>query len=328
MNILILVTVVVLTVVALGGAGFAFAGAGSDRARARVAAIGKAKTAAVTTKSAAEDIMSRRKSVQVVLKELELRQSQEKNKQRPSLRRRIEQAGLSITPRSYWIYSGIAGMVAAVLAFLAVPWIIAAVLAGFAFALGAPRWVLVFLKARRQKAFTREFASAVEAIVRSVKTGLPVHEALRLVGSEIPEPVGGEFRLLTDSLKLGITMEDGIKRMFDRMPTAEVNFFGIVMSIQTKSGGNLSEALSNLAGVLRDRKRLVNKIRALSSEAKAGAIIIGSMPPGVMIMVYITTPDYMKVLLLTDIGNLLLMGCAVWMVLGILVMKKMIAIKY
>ena len=164
--------------------------------------------------------------------------------------------------------------------------------------------------------------------MRSVKTGLPVHEALKLVGSEIPEPVGGEFRLLTDSLKLGITMDEGIKRMYDRVGTPEVNFFGIVMAIQAKAGGNLSEALSNLAGVLRDRKRLINKIKALSSEAKAGAIIIGSMPPGVMVMVYITTPDYIKILFNYEIGNLLLMGCAVWMTLGIIVMKKMIAIKY
>jgi tight adherence protein B len=328
MNVVMLVTVVVLAVIAVGGGVLAFAGAGSDRARARVAAIGKPKTPGRSSKGTAEDILSRRKSVQVVLKELEMKQSQEKKRQHPSLRRRIEQAGLSITERNFWIYSGIAGVTAAVLAFVVVQWISAAILAGFAFSLGVPRWVLSFLKARRQKAFTKEFAPAVEAIVRSVKTGLPVNEALRLVGSEIPEPVGGEFRLLTDSLKLGITMEDGLKRMFDRMPTAEVNFFGIVMSIQQKSGGNLSEALSNLAGVLRDRKRLVNKIRALSSEAKAGAIIIGSMPPGVAIMVYITTPAYMKVLFTTDFGNLLLLGCGVWMALGIMVMKKMINIKY
>lgn len=328
MNIVMLVTAAVLTVIALGGGVLAFSGAGSDRARARVAAIGKPKTASRTSKGTAEEILSRRKSVQVVLKELEMKQSQEKKRQRPSLRRRIEQAGLSITERTFWICSGISGATAAVLAFVAVQWISAAVLAGFAFALGAPRWFLSFLKARRQKAFTKEFAPAIEAIVRSVKTGLPVNEALKLVGSEIPEPVGGEFRLLTDSLKLGITMEDGLKRMFDRMPTAEVNFFGIVMAIQQKSGGNLSEALSNLAGVLRDRKRLVNKIRALSSEAKAGAIIIGSMPPGVAIMVYITTPAYMKVLFTTEFGNLLLLGCGVWMALGIAVMKKMIDIKY
>jgi len=326
MDILLLTAVVVLTIIALGGAGFAFAGAGNDRARSRVAAIGKTRSATRTAKGATDDIMNRRKNVQVVLKELE--QRQQKSKLRPSLRRRIEQAGLSITERNYWIYSGFAGLAAAAGAFLAVNSIVAAVLAGFAFTVGIPRWVLSLLKVRRQKAFTKEFAPAVEAIVRSVKTGLPVNEALKLVGSEIPEPVGGEFRLLTDSLKLGITMEDGIRRMFDRMPTSEVNFFGIVMSIQQKSGGNLSEALSNLAGVLRDRKRLVNKIRALSSEAKAGAIIIGSMPPGVMAMVYITTPKYMNVLFTTDVGNLLVMGCAVWMVLGILVMKKMIAIKY
>ena len=321
----LLITVAVLLLLTIGGLAFAFADSRSDRARARVAAIGKSKSSG-RTGSSAEQGPQRRKDMQAILKELEKQQSQ--HRIRPTLRRRIEQAGLTITPRTFWIISGAAGIVAALLALLMTHSLIAGLLAGFAFVLGVPRWVLSFLKNRRLKAFTREFAPAVEAIVRSVKTGLPVNEALKLVGSEIPEPVGGEFRRLTESLKLGITMDDGIKRMFDRVPTAEVNFFGIVMGIQQKSGGNLSEALTNLAGVLRDRKRLVNKIRALSSEAKAGAIIIGSMPPGVMLMVYFTTPDYIGILFRTPIGNLLLMGCAVWMALGITVMKKMIAIKY
>ncbi len=325
MNIPMLLAVAVLAALALGGAVFAFRGASTDRQRARVAAIGTGKSGTRNAKSA-DDIQKRRNNVQAVLKEMEKKQTQQKV--RPSLRRRIEQAGLSITARMYWVYSGIAGLGAAAGALLMTHWLTATLLAGFGFGLGFPRWVLSFLKFRRQKAFTHEFAPAVEAIVRSVKTGLPVNEALRLVGSEIPEPVGGEFRLLTDSLKLGITMDEGIKRMYDRMPTSEVNFFGIVMAIQQKAGGNLSEALGNLAGVLRDRKRLVNKIKALSSEAKAGAIIIGAMPPGVMGMVYITTPDYMKILFTTDLGNLLLMACAAWMAIGVMVMKKMISIKY
>ena len=164
--------------------------------------------------------------------------------------------------------------------------------------------------------------------MRSVKSGLPVGEALKVVASEIQEPVRGEFKLLNESLKVGVTMEEGLKRMFERMPTPEVNFFGIVMIIQQKSGGNLSEALGNLAGVLRDRKRLQGKIRAMSSEAKAGAMIIGSLPPGVTALIYITTPSYIEPLFSVELGNLMLIGCVVWMSLGIFVMKKMVSFKY
>ncbi|MDE2475912.1 MAG: type II secretion system F family protein [Alphaproteobacteria bacterium] len=247
---------------------------------------------------------------------------------RADLQKRIERAGLTITVRNYWVASGISGVVAAFVSLLFVHSIIAFVLAGFAGGLGLPRWVLTFLTTRREQAFTREFAPAMDAIVRSVKSGLPVIEALKLVATEIPQPVGGEFQLLTDSLKVGLTMEQSIRRMYQRMPTPEVNFFGIVMSMQSKSGGNLSEALGNLAGVLRDRKRLKDKIRAMSSEARTGAVIIGSMPPGVMLLVYVTTPSYMAPMFSTEIGNALLVGCVVWMGIGTLVMKKMIAMKF
>jgi tight adherence protein B len=268
----------------------------------------------------------RRKNVHAMLKELEKQQAQRKT--RPSLRRQLEQAGLTISVKTYWIYSGVAGLVAGIGAFVAVHAIYAMPLAAFAFAFGVPRWVLGFLKARREKAFTREFAPAIDTIVRSVKSGLPVNEALKLVASEIPEPVRGEFRALTEGLKVGVTMEEGLKRMFERMPTAEVNFFGIVMTIQQKSGGNLSEALGNLAGVLRDRKRLQSKIRAMSSEAKSGAMIIGSLPPGVCVMIYVMSPTYIVPMFTTQMGNLMLLGCGVWMTVGILVMKKMVSFKY
>src|SRR4030095_7207433 len=118
--------------------------------------------------------------------------------------------------------------------------------------------------------------------------------ALKVVASEISEPAKGEFKLLNESLKVGVTMEDGLKRMFERMPTPEVNFFGIVMTIQQKTGGHLSEALTNLSTVLRDRKRMQGKIRAMSSEAKAGASIIGSLPPGVAALIFFTTPAFIE----------------------------------
>src|SRR6195952_3124701 len=135
----------------------------------------------------------------------------------------------------------------------------------FATGLGLPRWVLGFLKRRREKAFTNEFANAIDVIVRSVKSGLPPNETLRIVARELPDPCGSEFSRLVESLKVGVSLDQGVKKMYDSMPTAQVAFFGIVMTIQQKSGGNLSEALGNLSSVLRDRKRLVGKIKAMSS---------------------------------------------------------------
>jgi tight adherence protein B len=315
-----------LGVMALGGVVFAFAGMGGEKARKRVAAVAQPNISGRVLKGNADANQQRRKNVQAMLKELEKQNAQKKR--RPSLRRRIEQAGLTITPRSYWIASGLTGAGAALGTFFAGAPVYAVPLAGFAFALGLPRWILAFLKSRREKAFTREFAPAIDTIVRSVKSGLPVNEALKVVSTEIPQPVCGEFKLLVESLKVGVTMEDGLKRMYERMPTAEVNFLGIVMTIQQKSGGNLSEALTNLSGVLRDRKRLQGKIKAMSSEAKAGASIIGSLPPGVMAMITISTPDYMAPMFHVELGQLMLGGCVVWMGLGILVMKKMVSFKY
>jgi tight adherence protein B len=326
MNPTMLVMVALLLVLALGGVAFAFAGASAEKTEKRVAAVAKPTASARALKGATDTNQQRRKNVQAMLKELEKQQAQQKK--RISLRRRIEQAGLTITPRTYWTMACIAGLVGGVGAFLMVKVLYAVPLAAFAFVFGLPRWVLSFLKNRREKAFTRELAPAIDTIVRSVKSGLPVNEALKLVGSEIPEPVGGEFRLLTEGLKVGVSMEEGLKRMYERMPTAEVNFFGIVMSIQQKSGGNLSEALGNLAGVLRDRKRLQGKIRAMSSEAKTGAMIIGSLPPGVMTLIYVSTPNYIRPLFTVEMGNLMLAGCVVWMTMGILVMKKMINFKF
>ena len=174
------------------------------------------------------------------------------------MRQRLQQAGFTTaTARQFWIVSGsLAGLVGALLPDLpARRWIVIA-LATFVVGLGLPRWVLNFLKKRREKAFTAEFANAIDVIVRSVRSGLPTNEALRIVARELPDPVGSEFNTLCEGLKVGVTLEQGVKKMLESMPTAEVSFFGIVMTIQQKSGGNLSEALGNLAGVLRDRKRL------------------------------------------------------------------------
>jgi tight adherence protein B len=316
--------VAMFTVLALGGAVFAFAGSG-DRSAKRVSAIAKPQAVGRNIKTPTDNA-AKRKNLQSMLKEIEKKQAEQK--QTLTTRQRLEQAGFpNAKPRAFWMISAGLGVVAALFCFISGQTLLVVALAAFAVGLGLPRWALSFLKSRREKRFTAEFANAIDVIVRSVRSGLPTNEALRIVAREVPDPVGNEFNKLCEGLKVGVTLEQGLKKMFESMPTAEVNFFSIVMTIQQKSGGNLSEALSNLAGVLRDRKRLAGKIKAMSSEAKASAMIIGSLPPGVMGIVYLTTPGYIALLFTEHVGNLMLAGCVFWMGLGIAVMRKMINFK-
>jgi tight adherence protein B len=314
-----------LFVLGIGGAVFAFSASG-DASKKRLASVTRQQAFASGGREATDSNAQRRKNVTVMLKELEVKQTA--RKQRPTLRRRIEQAGLKISPRSFWILSGTAALITASVCFLFHQSFLIVALASFGIGLGLPRWMLHFLKGRRQKSFTNEFANAIDVIVRSVKAGLPTNEALKIVSKEMAPVVAEEFSKLVEGLKVGVTLEQGLKRMFDSMPTAEVSFFGIVMTIQQKSGGNLSEALGNLSHVLRDRKRLQQKIKSMSAEAKASAGIIGSLPPGVMFLVYMSAPDYIKMLFTERLGNLMLVGCVVWMSTGIFVMKKMISFKH
>ena len=316
----------ILFALAAGGVAFAFTG-GDEKTQKRVAAVakpeGKARGRGATPQ---QDAAQKRKNVAVMLKDVEKNRAAKKEK--PTMRRRLEQAGFPKTsPKSFWMLCGIVALVAAGVAILFHQKPLVIVLVVFAAGLGLPRWVLSFLTARRKKKFTENFANAIDVIVRSVKSGLPTNEALRIVAREAPNPVGSEFHNLVESLKVGVTMEQGLKRMMESMPTAEVGFFAIVMTIQGKSGGNLSEALGNLAGVLRDRRRLRGKIKAMSSEAKASAMIIGSLPVAVMGIVYVTTPGYIMKLFTEKAGNLMLAACVIWMSVGITVMRKMINFK-
>jgi tight adherence protein B len=321
---MILVLTVMVAVLALGGLGIAFVG-NSGASKKRLAAV-SGSAAAIATGRVSTDPNQRRKNVTALLKDLEKQHLEQKK--RITLRRRLEWAGLDIEPRTFWMLSGGAALAASVVCLLTHQAPLATLLVSVPVGLGLPRWILSFLRTKREKAFTNEFANAIDVIVRSVKSGLPTNEALKIVAREIPNPVGNEFNKLTEGLKIGVTLDQGLKKMFDNMPTAEVSFFAIVMTIQQKSGGNLSEALSNLAFVLRDRKRLQGKIRAMSSEAKASAGIIGSLPPVVMGLVYMSSPQYISLLFSERMGNLMLIGCVVWMSAGILVMKKMIAFKH
>jgi tight adherence protein B len=323
---MLLALAVAMIVMALGGAVFVFAGSGAP-SEARLKQVAAGEPAKAAARNPADVAAGRRRNIQNVLKEIEAKQAASKPKM--SLRRRLDMAGFEGAPiRNFWIASGALTLVVWLFCLIESQSLPVQLMAAFAAGLGLPRWVLGFLKRRRERKFTADFANAIDVIVRSVKSGLPSIDALKIVGSEFRDPVGGEFLRLTESLRIGLTLEEALKRMYESMPTPEVGFFGIVMTIQSKSGGNLSEALSNLSTVLRDRKRLKGKIKAMSSEAKASAMIIGSLPPAVMGMVYATTPAYISLLFTERLGNLMLAGCALWMGAGIFVMKKMIDFKH
>jgi tight adherence protein B len=322
-----------LALAAVGAGVFALAGpaapanggaAPSAKAQKRIDSLSVEKKAAA--KSGVDATDKRRAKVAETLKALD---AKAKNaKPRLTIANRIAQAGLELPVGTFWLYAAGCGVAFAGLSVLQGFGLLVALGAGAAGAFGLPLWVLGFLRNRRQKKFQTEFANAIDVIVRGVKSGLPLNDCLRIIGQEASEPVGGEFRAIIEGLRVGLTLEEALKKMYNRMPIPEVNFFMIVLSIQSKTGGNLSEALGNLAGVLRDRKRMKGKIRALSSEAKASAGIIGSLPPAVMTLVYMSTPDYMTVLFTDRMGHMMLAGGAVWMSIGVLVMRQMINFKY
>ncbi|TKT74960.1 type II secretion system F family protein [Aquamicrobium sp. LC103] len=266
----------------------------------------------------------RRKSVQDSLKELEVKQkSRDENLRKPPLKVQIRQAGLNLSLERFYLYSMAGGFVLAVLVFILgapLPVVPGAFLVGF---LGIPRWFVTFKRARRVKAFLDEFPNSLDVIVRAVKSGLPLNDGVRLIANESPEPVRSEFRRIVEAQQLGISLPDAALRMHETMPCPEASFFGIVIQIQSQAGGNLSEALGNLSKVLRDRKKMKAKIQALSMEAKASAVIIGALPFLVAFLVYLSSPNYIMPLFTTSTGHLILGVSAVWMSMGIFVMRKM-----
>ncbi len=264
---------------------------------------------------------SRREQVENSLKELEERHRKDN---RVSLASRISQAGLSWSKQKFVMISGGLGLVAFAMSLLGGASLLAAVTFGFAAAIGLPRWLLSYLKKRRERLFLKALPDAVDVIVRGIKAGLPLFDSIKVVAADAPQPLRGEFLAIIETQAIGMPLAEACTRLYERMPLPEANFFGIVVAIQQKSGGNLAEALGNLSKVLRDRKKMTEKIQAMSMEAKASAAIIGSLPPIVMFLVYITTPGYISLLWTHPTGQLLLAGCVTWMTMGILVMKKMI----
>jgi tight adherence protein B len=292
---------------------------GERKAETRRASIAKAEP--VAARQADRSQRSRREQVEGSLKEIEARSQKQK---KVALSTRLTQAGLSWSSQKFMIISGGFAVVCFAIAMLAGGGPLAGIGLAFAGGFGLPRWALNFLKTRREKKFLRALPDAVDVIVRGIKAGLPLFDSIKVVAADAPEPLKSEFLAIIETQAIGMPLGEACARLFDRMPVPEANFFGIVIAIQQKSGGHLSEALGNLSKVLRDRKKMAEKIQAMSMEAKASAAIIGSLPPIVMLLVYLSTPDYISLLWTHPTGQLMLVGCVIWMSIGIFVMKKMI----
>lgn len=269
------------------------------------------------------DSAARRKAITDSLKELEQRAAQKK---KVDLETRIAQAGQTFSKANFFVASGVAAAAAVLLLYgmshspmIAFPGGLA--IGGF----GLPNFWLSFMTKRRMKKFALEFPNSIDIIIRGVKAGLPLGDCLRIIAAEASEPVRSEFRQVVEAQALGLSVTEAIERMPDRIPTPEANFFSTVIAIQQKSGGNLAEALANLARVLRERKKMRDKVNAISSEAKASAGIIGSLPIIVAGLVYVTSPRYIEVLWIAPTGRIVLAVCAFVMAVGIFVMRKMIA---
>jgi tight adherence protein B len=312
--------------VVVGGLGFVFAGGDRSAASAkRMTSVAGGRSAdKPRSRTAAEVAGVRRKQIVQTLKTAE----KQERKAKVTVEARIRQAGLQNSVSQFWIASGLFGLVVFLIVVFMKGGPLAALGLAFTAAFGLPRWVLGFLAKRRMKKFTEEFPNATDIIVRGIKSGLPVHDCMKVIGKESPEPLGAEFRKLVESVSMGANLDHCLEKMYERMPTPEVRFFAIVLSIQQKTGGNLAEALNNLSTVLRARKLMKEKIKAMSGEAVASAFIIGSLPPGIVAIMSTVSPTYLLPLWEDPRGHGILLFAAVWMGTGIFVMRRMINFKF
>lgn len=282
----------------------------------------------VEKKSVVKDGAQRSQEIAKKLKEAEKEQKVKKEKDSLTLKGKMRQAGVKPSLARFWILSIFGGLALGGLTNsftgLPLPVVILITITGI---FGLPRMVLKFLIGRRQKKFLEEFAEALEAMVRLLKSGMPVSEAIHMVGREFGGPVGFEMDRIYDEQRVGVTLPEAVHKAAERMPLTEMKMFATGITIQAETGSSLSEILTNLANVIRDRYRLKRKVKAMSAEAKTSAIIIGSLPLFVSGMLYLLNPGYMQPMLDSGTGRLVLYGAGVWMVIGMIVIRQMINFK-
>jgi tight adherence protein B len=312
-----------LAAVAAGGVAYVFLDpllSGEARARKRQKALvgaGAGRRADRVLNPGA----NRREQVAQTLKELDTRGKA----RRVTIEQRLAYAGLEWSKARFLVASAILAAVLGLMMFTVTGNPIIAGSAVVVGGLGVPRWVLGFMKKRRTDRFVEELPNALDVIVRGIRSGLPIGDCIRVIAMEAREPVKTEFRTIIESQALGITIAEAVAKLHDRMPVPEASFFAIVIAIQQKGGGNLSEALGNVSKVLRERRKMKGKISAMSMEAKASAVIIAALPFIVALLTYLSSPAYIELLWTTNSGKVALAASGFWMLMGIGVMKKMIS---
>ena len=240
------------------------------------------------------------------------------------LRKRLEQTGKEITLGKYaMVCVGLILFTTLALKMKGAPFLLSFLL-GLFVGIGMPHFVIGKMITRRINKFNSNFPDAIELMVRGLRSGLPITETLGIVASEIQGPVGIEFRMVSDKMKIGRTMEAALQDTADRLGTAEFQFFVITLAIQRETGGNLAETLSNLADVLRKRAQMKLKIRAMSSESKASAYIVGSLPFVVFTLVWMINPGYMGGFFSDERLMVAGLGGLIWMGIGAFIMAKMV----
>ncbi|MCU0830080.1 MAG: type II secretion system F family protein [Rhizobiaceae bacterium] len=332
----VVIIFVALSALAVGGIGYTLLFPSIERERnaerrlntiSREAVVdqGTVKLRKVASQATNDEQARRRKNLEASMKAAEKkRENRDLYMKKPPLQIQMKQAGMKGDMKTFWLYSVVCGLAVTALAIyfgLDLTYAPAALLVG---TLGLPRWYVARRRKKRVLAFLNEFPNALDVMVRAVKSGLPLNDGIRLLASESAEPVRTEFQRIVDAQSIGKSTPQACIEMQETMPCPEAAFFGIVIQIQSQAGGNLSEALGNLSKVLRDRKKMKAKVQALAMEAKASAYIIGALPFIVSLLVYLSSPTYIMPLFTTSSGHITLAVSAVWMTIGIFVMKQMI----
>ena len=242
-----------------------------------------------------------------------------------ALELRLRRTGKNWTLAQYLYVSGGTALVIMVLVYIKTGAALLGLGAGVLIGGGVPHFLVNRAIKKRIAAFVTRLPDALDLLVRGLRSGLPVTETLGVVASELPGPIGEEFKMVTDRIKVGRTMDEALQDTADRLNLPEFNFFCITLAIQRETGGNLSETLSNLSDVLRKRAQMKLKISAMSSESKASAYIVGALPFIVFVLIYMINPAYLgkffidERLIITGLGGL------IWLGLGAFIMSKMIS---
>lgn len=318
-----------ILILSVGAVAAVVIGRRQDQQNRNLAVIGRGGGAGGSSSGGNNERTSAKQRADLARKLKEAGQDRDKKKKDgASLHEMMVQAGYEAPVSRFWIFSSIFGLVAWLLLNALTDWPqIAVVLATVTAFLGLPRWFLKRAAGRRQTKFLAEFADALDASVRLLQAGMPISEAVAMVSREFEGPLREEMQRIYDNQKIGVPLGQAALETAKRIPLTEVHMFATALQIQSETGSSLSEVLGNLSGVIRARFRLKRKIKALSSEAKASAGIIAALPILVTLGLYAVNPTYIGVLFETRTGNFALAGAAMWMLMGILIMRGMINFK-